>query len=393
MTEGNKREDLDLEEQELFYEEPPRSTLRENIGILFALLSLFIIGFAGYIWLTPGLEFSDYLKRSGEQEMAATSDSGTTQSQDSGHDMAAMANDVRCPVCNMFALRSKSAIMASWSDGSETHHDSWDCVANWARDNDLQLRDAQVVAFTEADGESVWLNAGTAWYRYDTEAGVFGSMPPNVAAFADQATVKAAADMGGEAVDFSGLLAKAGIEPAAMNAEKPSMEDSATNTMEGMEGMDHSQPAGNEETSSAGQMAEDTPAQDSQTSLFMQAGFTDNACPVCGMFADRSMTHVVVKWKDGSFTQHDSFDCAIGQLANGSGQIDKIEVSLYDVDNPGSHWMDARSASFLYDTSRIKGSMPPFVAAFGSPEEASAAQSELGGEQLSFTELAARWQQ
>jgi nitrous oxide reductase accessory protein NosL len=390
MTDNNKQTAIEPEEEQLFYEEPPRSTMRENLGMLFALLSLCIIGFAGYVWLTPGLEFADYLNGGAGQKLADDS-SAAAQAEHAGHDMAAMGDEVRCPVCNMFALRSQSAIMASWSDGTETHHDSWDCVANWARDESLQLSSAEVVAYTEAEGDAIWLNAEAAGYRFGTSVSVRGSMPPNVAAFASADEAESAADMGGDVLTYSSLLQNLGILTTQSQASAAAASDSPDE----MAGMDHPKDA----DGAAPEMQADSADPVSEGSqqlagkLIEQAAFTDSSCPVCGMFADRSLTHVVVRWSDGSYSQHDCFDCAFGMLAEGGKLIDRIEVSLYDYDNPGSRWKDARLASFLYGTSRIKGSMPPFVAAFADSGEASAALPELGGEQLNFEELAARWQQ
>ncbi len=49
-AEGTDRGGLD----NLHYEEPPVMTLKDNLGVVVALIALAVIGFMGYIWLTPG---------------------------------------------------------------------------------------------------------------------------------------------------------------------------------------------------------------------------------------------------------------------------------------------------------------------------------------------------
>ena len=115
-------------------------------------------------------------------------------------------------------------------------------------------------------------------------------------------------------------------------------------------------------------------------------------CPYCGMFSEKSASHVIAAWPDGSHTHHDSWDCALYYALEEDKVLVGAEVSAFGspVDNP--QWLDAAEAVFLYDTKPVTGSMPPYVAAFATRAAAKAAQAELGGEMTDFAGLKAKWE-
>ncbi|MEZ5338841.1 MAG: nitrous oxide reductase accessory protein NosL [bacterium] len=375
----------DMQEEELFYEEAPRSSLAEGIGVAVALLALFVIGIAGYVWLTPGLEFADLLRRSPGRSTDGTQMAAAEQPDE----------QTRCPQCSMYAMRSVAAVHAGFADGSSGYFDGWGCVADWARDHATHLSSAEVRDIASADREAQWLSADTASYRFGT-ARLDGSMAPFVAAYATPGHAQDDDERGGEVMDYSALLSELGLVAIAASAETVNSNGSAIdgNPVEQQSDKGAEQPEAvpaipDEEPE---EPAVSTPGNQAD-SLFSQAGFADSSCPYCGMFADRSLTHVVVRWSDGSYTQHDSFDCVFNLMADEDLSIDAIEVTAYDIDKPGSRWLDATAACFLYDTNTVQGSMPPYVAAFANATDASSAQPELGGQVLDYNGLAAMWQQ
>ena len=116
-------------------------------------------------------------------------------------------------------------------------------------------------------------------------------------------------------------------------------------------------------------------------------------CPYCGMFADRSLSHVDATWADGAHTHHDSWDCVFLHAMDNGLELDSARVTAYDSAGATVPWLDAAAAWYLFDTQRIKGSMPPYVAAFSSQDAAAKAQPQLGGEIVDFDGLRARWNQ
>lgn len=236
MTDERQVNNSQAEEPEL-YEEPPRMTAKDAAGVILALVALTVIGVAGYIWLTPGMGFADLLPGRTPQQTsmpAAAAAPGAQEHSEVPHDVmeasapaeetaelpaaaepmseepaaqVAYDPDVRCSYCGMFAARSGSYAIAQWSDGSQTHHDCWDCLLNYGVEEGLTLSGATVVEHGSAQDSPRWLDAEQAWYLYDTKA-IKGSMPPYVAAFADRAAAEGAqAELGGEVVDFAGLRA------------------------------------------------------------------------------------------------------------------------------------------------------------------------------------------
>ncbi|MBN2080628.1 nitrous oxide reductase accessory protein NosL [bacterium] len=371
---GIKHEELE------FYEEPPRMSAKDMLGVVVALVLLAVIGTTGYYWLTPGKVPSDLLAftrtpAAGAHEagMAATT--------------ASAAERLRCDYCGMFADASASYIQAHWLDGTTGNFDSWDCLFSEIQAGQRLPERIQVVAYAkqqQALSAGVLLDAEDAYYRYGT-APVHGSMPPYVAAFADRATAEAAAaELGGELVDYQGLAAKWELTTTAPAA---------------LETPEHDQPvehnalavpeAVNEETvtnPSAG--GEAMPIEDEPL-----AGLHDHdqTCPYCGMLADKSASHVIASWSDGAHTHHDSWDCAIYYGQDEDLSMANAEVLAYGSPQDKPRWLDAAESWFLYDTKPVTGSMPPYVAAFDSRAAAEAAQPELGGEVTDFAGLQAKW--
>ncbi|MCB1220133.1 MAG: nitrous oxide reductase accessory protein NosL [Planctomycetales bacterium] len=386
----------DETQEELFYEEAPRSSVSEAVGVFIALLALCIVGYGGYVWLTPGMELGDILRREG----LSPKDGVENLTSEQGKSVA--IEDERCPQCGMYSLRSIAAVHASFADGSSGYFDGWGCVANWATEHSTTLADAKTRDIASADRDPQWIDAASAAYRYGTDK-LSGSMAPFVASYATPGMAADDARRGGEVMDYPALLSELGIAAStnSMGAEitnDPAKLDTAGEMqMDGaMESMDH---IGHDHAARDG-ADKGMPAADKDSStvtasgsLYNKAGFSDSSCQYCGMFADKSLTHVVVRWQDGSYTQHDSFDCVFNLMADEARSIDAIQFTAYEVDNPGSHWLDASTAWFLYDTDTVKGSMPPYVAGFASRSDAENAQAGLGGQLLDYNGLAAMWQQ
>jgi hypothetical protein len=251
---------LDLEEPEL-YVEPPRLGAKDITGIILALVALGVIGFSGYVWLNPDMSLTQLLAHrpaatapvspatstadaAGTATDSANSGSSTappvpdmnpetgSAAAETSHQSAPVAgagkttaaagnnpaatspaadraptavpsND--CPYCGMFADKSLSHIIAKWSDGSATQHDSWDCTFSYGKQQGLTLASAQVLDYASHR----MLDAAGAFYLHDTTEKITGSMPPFTAAFPDRADAEAAqSGLGGEVVDFAGLKSK-----------------------------------------------------------------------------------------------------------------------------------------------------------------------------------------
>jgi hypothetical protein len=130
-----------------------------------------------------------------------------------------------------------------------------------------------------------------------------------------------------------------------------------------------------------------------ETSLLTDPHLHDHDlnCAYCGMFADKSLSHSVVQWNDGSHTHHDGWDCVFKYGQDAGLVLEDAVVVQYDGTGEEPVWIAANEAWFLYGTKTIKGSMPPFVAAFESEAAAQAAKAELGGEVLGFVGLSNKW--
>lgn len=243
---------IDQSEDPELYVEPPKIGVRDALGIVIALIALSIIGYAGYVWLNPDLSAAKLFSREAVPDKgtpnaappsAANAESGTeaipasneviqsdSMAEMSSEPAAAYVNNSTpgqpaaekpvatppdqppveretCAYCGMYADSSRGYVVATWANGAVSHHDCWDCVFSFGKDNQLTLASA-LVADYGAGATAATLNAADSWYLYDTDKKVEGSMPPFVAAYADQASAKSAQPaMGGEVVDFSGLKA------------------------------------------------------------------------------------------------------------------------------------------------------------------------------------------
>ena len=110
------------------------------------------------------------------------------------------------------------------------------------------------------------------------------------------------------------------------------------------------------------------------------------------MFADRSPSHVVAYWPDGSDTHHDCWDCVFNYAEDGNTEFDYALVKLYNSSLEQPEWLRADQAVYLFDTEPIRGSMPPFIAAFASRDAAEQAAGEIGGEVMNYEELVSNWE-
>lgn len=251
------------------YEEPTRLGWQDKLGVVAALIALAVIGVAGYIWLTPGLEFDTLLARleaarqpapqAASPQSASASDAAGTKASASAVSPSAMpgmveheqgmvsansgatdgnnpqantvpssngsqtepvataddplagvnliVGDTDCATCGMSGPASGSHCVALWNDGARTHHDCWDCLFTYGKERGLSLVRAVVIAHGGGQESPRWLEASRAWFLYGTSR-IEMSMPPYVAAFASRAAAEAAQpELGGELLDFAGLQA------------------------------------------------------------------------------------------------------------------------------------------------------------------------------------------
>ncbi len=118
---------------------------------------------------------------------------------------------------------------------------------------------------------------------------------------------------------------------------------------------------------------------------------TDTECPVCGMDGTRSLAHAVALWDDGTHTHHDCFDCLFTWGTEQGLTLARAKVLEHGATTQDDRWLDAANATYLYGTSRIEMSMPPYVAAFATRAGAEAALPELGGDLMDFAGLTTQW--
>ncbi len=223
---------------ELLYEEPPLMTPKDSMGVAVAVVALVVIGILGYNWLTPNSPAQQVSPpASTEPEVIDMPDLNMADMDIPEHDMAGMESNaesaeesstmeelpstsgeqtpnqhdhkMNCAYCGMFSDKSKSHIQIKWSDESHTHHDCWDCAFFYGSEEGLSLEAAEVTLLSSPVSNPVWIDAEDAWYLYDTEKSVEGSMQPFVAAFESMDAAHAShSEWGGELVDFAGLQAK-----------------------------------------------------------------------------------------------------------------------------------------------------------------------------------------
>jgi hypothetical protein len=186
-----------VDEQELYIEPTPLRG-KDAVGVIFALLALALIGVSGYVWLNPELSMHTLFARRPAAVTPAESSAIAAAQTDDAH--------VSCPHCGMYADKSRTAVAVMWEGGGSNTLDSFDCVFNYMADNKLEVETATVSNYNEGDPE--WIDVNAATYLYDTKE-VEGSMPPYVAAFADEEAAQAAQiELGGELMDFARLKEK-----------------------------------------------------------------------------------------------------------------------------------------------------------------------------------------
>lgn len=113
----------------------------------------------------------------------------------------------------------------------------------------------------------------------------------------------------------------------------------------------------------------------------------DMSCAQCGMYSDRSTTHIVLAWQDETHSHFCCWDCAFKWQQSQQAVLSRALVVAYTGAVEDPVWLEATEAIYLVGTSRLAGSMPPFVAAFATRETATAARAELGGEITNWQSL------
>jgi hypothetical protein len=172
-------------------------------------------------------------------------------------------------------------------------------------------------------------------------------------------------------------------------AEPTAATPPAGTDMTGMPGMSEAQLAGAAAAAAGDQTQTTAPAVDPLVDPQLHTGDTD--CATCGMDSLVSGSQCVALWSDSTHTHHDSWDCLFtyGEAHNLS--LKRAVVTAHGSAPASPRWLEAQGAWFLYGTSRIEMSMPPYVAAFDSQTAAEAAKPELGGEVVDFAGLQAHW--
>jgi NosL len=186
-----------LAEPEL-YIEPTPMTSRDTLGVIAALLALAVIGVSGYVWLNPQLTARSLLvfRKEPATNVAVVADT------------APAIEHIDCPYCGMYADQSDCAVAVMWQGGGSATFDSFDCVFNYIKENDVKLAEGTVLSYADRELADSWVGLELATYLYGTTA-IAGSMEPYVAAFGSkEQALEAQQTLGGEVVDFAGLQAK-----------------------------------------------------------------------------------------------------------------------------------------------------------------------------------------
>jgi hypothetical protein len=154
-------------------------------------------------------------------------------------------------------------------------------------------------------------------------------------------------------------------------------------------GRDRPQPAGATPAQPAADGAGPVPT--GEAILAAANGERNATCAQCGMPAGKSYGEVVAQWNDGSIEHFDSWSCAFAR-AKAKGQRLQAALVLQHGSTPSApQWLTAKDAWFVYNTKSIKGSMPPFVAAFDTKDAAEAAQAQDGGQAMDWEGLQAKF--
>lgn len=108
----------------------------------------------------------------------------------------------------------------------------------------------------------------------------------------------------------------------------------------------------------------------------------DKKCELCGMFWDKSTTRLTATIKGDAGHTFESIGCLF-QSVDAKADVSSFKINDYAT----GKMIDGKKAHYLYGTSRLKGSMAPFTAAFASKDAAGKAKAELGGEYVTFDDL------
>ncbi|MCH7472238.1 nitrous oxide reductase accessory protein NosL [bacterium] len=122
------------------------------------------------------------------------------------------------------------------------------------------------------------------------------------------------------------------------------------------------------------------------------------ACENCGMFWDTSPTRVSVTIKADEKEEEHIFECmscthtGLVEIYGDGVELASLQVLDYATFGAEEETMiDGMKAFYLYGVERLKGSMPPYIAAFASEDAAKESQKELGGELLDFAGVKAKF--
>jgi nitrous oxide reductase accessory protein NosL len=129
-------------------------------------------------------------------------------------------------------------------------------------------------------------------------------------------------------------------------------------------------------------------------STFAQAK-DDVRCETCGMKWTQSTTRITAELNGTGSHKFESIGCLF-QAVDSAAEVTRFKIVNYaTIKSESWQQLDGKSAHYLFGTSKLKGSMAPFTAAFASKQAALAAQKELGGEYVTFeqvwSKLAARY--
>jgi len=221
MATDNKTEKKSKEE---FYKELPKLSLKDSMGVAFAIVMLGVIGVAGYIWLTPSLAFSNLVPQ------RAAVESGAEQVSAMAAAPAEETEPIRCETCGMFYEKSPTQIIAYFNEeGAKKpvghYFESLGCVFDYMLDEEIPDMPASMEVLdyeTFGTDKLVMLDSEEAFYLYDTKR-LKGSMAPFIATFkTEKAALAAQKDIGGELKSFIEvhklMLKEKGIEGAAAHS-------------------------------------------------------------------------------------------------------------------------------------------------------------------------------
>ncbi|MEZ5338842.1 MAG: heavy metal-binding domain-containing protein [bacterium] len=125
-------------------------------------------------------------------------------------------------------------------------------------------------------------------------------------------------------------------------------------------------------------------------------------CDHCGMFWEKSSTRMTMQLEIDGKPQDfhfESIGCAFSNfgelMENGATEVKVLDAQILDYPSFGTkneQMTKAFDAWFLVDTTKLKGSMAPWIAAFASKDTAMEMQESMGGELMDHDHLAAYMQ-